>query len=339
MKEMKDFDPFDSFVVLKEIEINNKFSLFNYLNMNQFPSKAIFISIILFILSNSLFSQQNPDTVKFCSNRKLCAVIGFQSALYAGTLYGLNEFWYKNYPRSDFHFFNDSKEWLQMDKVGHFMTSYSIGRIGIKMMNRSGMSPKASIWYGGILGAVYLSTIEILDGYSSEWGFSPLDFTANTAGSFFAMSQEFLWQEQKISIKYSFRQSPYAKYRPNLLGKNIYENWLKDYNGQTYWLSVNIASFLKSGSTFPKWLNLAVGYGAQGMTGGESNPLFTDVNGIPVIHQRYRQYYLSFDIDLTKIPVKSKFLKSVFFALNVIKFPAPALEFNKNGIKANLLGF
>jgi hypothetical protein len=53
------------------------------------------------------------------------------------------------------------------------------------------------------------------------------------------------------------------------------EQMLKDYNGQTYWLSVNLHSFYK-GSKIPKWLNLAIGYGANGMlTGnGENNGLF-----------------------------------------------------------------
>jgi hypothetical protein len=28
--------------------------------------------------------------------------------------------WYKNFDKSNFHFFDDSKEWLQLDKMGHF---------------------------------------------------------------------------------------------------------------------------------------------------------------------------------------------------------------------------
>ena len=46
---------------------------------------------------------------------------------------------------------------------------------------------------------------------------------------------------------------------------------LKDYNGQTYWLSANIWSFNKE-SNFPRWLNVAFGYGADGMLYGENNP-------------------------------------------------------------------
>jgi hypothetical protein len=66
---------------------------------------------------------------------------------------------------------------------------------------------------------------------------------------------------------------PHIQYRQtNVLGSSLAEQMLKDYNGQTYWLSVNLHSFYKN----PKWLNLAIGYGANGMlTGnGENNGLF-----------------------------------------------------------------
>jgi len=45
----------------------------------------------------------------------------------------------------------------------------------------------------------------------------------------------------------------------------------------------------------------------------------------------YRQFYISFDLDLTKIETKSKFLKTLFTAINFIKIPAPAIEFTSNG--------
>jgi hypothetical protein len=59
-----------------------------------------------------------------------------------------------------------------------------------------------------------------------------------------------------------------------------------------------------------------------------------------LLQNPYRQFYLSFDADLTKIETKSKFLKTVFSVVNFIKIPAPALEFNtKNGFKLHYLYF
>lgn len=301
---------------------------------NKYP-----LIIILFAFVNTSYSQSDSISSPPFSKKKLTLVVSTETALYGGSLIGLNELWYKDDPHSSFHFFNDNTEWLQMDKVGHVVTSYYVGRVGVGLLKWSGVKRKKAIWYGGMLGTVYQSTIEILDGYSSEWGFSIGDFAANTVGSLLCVGQELAWDEQRVVLKYSFQQSEFAKYRPQLLGKNLTENLLKDYNGQTYWLSANISSFLKEDTAFPKWLNIAVGYGANGMTGGEFNPPYIDANGKQIYFERYRQYYLSFDVDLTRIKTKSKFLKTVFYSIGYLKIPAPALEFNKNSVKGSLLGF
>lgn len=273
------------------------------------------------------------------NKKRLALVISSEAALYAGSLVGLNELWYKDYPRTSFHFFDDSREWEQMDKVGHATTAYYIGRIGIGFMNWTGVSRKKAIWYGGMLGSLYQTTIEVMDGYSSEWGFSVADLGANTAGSLLCIGQQLAWDDQRIVLKYSFMQSEFSEYRPNVLGSSLQENIIKDYNGQTYWLSVNPYSFMAKESKFPHWLNIAVGYGATGMTGGNFNPIYQNEQGQYLYFDRYRQFYLSMDVDLTRIKTKSKFLKTVFYAVGFIKIPAPALEFNKYGVKGNWLGF
>lgn len=266
-----------------------------------------------------------PDSL---NKKRLHTVLAAEAITVAGSLYLLNNLWYKDYPRSSFHFFNDNKEWQQMDKLGHATTSCTIGALGYYSLKWAGVEEKKAIWYGGGLGSVYLLTIELLDGLSSEWGFSPGDFTANTFGSVVFMSQQFAWHEQRIIFKWSYHGTEYAKYRPDLLGSNLPEKMLKDYNGQTYWLSGNIASFMKKDTRFPKWLNIAVGYGAEGMTGGYENVLSHNGQPIPE-YNRYRQFYLSPDIDLTQIKTKSKFLKLLLYSLDFIKIPAPALEFSK----------
>jgi hypothetical protein len=290
-------------------------------------------------MSIASFSQADSTAHSSLNKKRLAIVVSSEAALYGGSLVGLNELWYKDYPRSSFHFFDDNHEWQLMDKAGHVTTSYYVGRIGIGFMKWSGVSRKRAIWFGGMLGSLYQTTIEVLDGYSAEWGFSVGDFAANTAGSLLCIGQELAWDDQRIVLKYSFRQSEYAKYRPEILGSNLQENILKDYNGQTYWLSVNPYSFLSEESKFPKWLNIALGYGADGMTGGNFNPPYINKEGTQLYFDRYPQFYLSLDVDLTRIKTKSKFLKAVFYSIGFIKIPAPALEFNKNGVKGSLLGF
>ncbi len=39
--------------------------------------------------------------------------------------------------------------------------------------------------------------------------------------------------------------------------------------------------------------------------------------------------YLSVDLDLTQFNPRSRFLRSLFCALNLVKIPAPALEYNR----------
>ena len=242
-----------------------------------------------------MFAQR--DTV---NNKRLKTLIVAETVGYTATMTGLYTLWYKDVPSSSFHFFNDNDEWLQMDKIGHGVTAYYVGFAGYEALKWSGVSEKKSVWYGGTLGLFLLTSVEVFDGFSSDWGFSWGDVAINTVGSGFFIAQQLAWQEQRVLLKYSFHQSDYWEKRPNLLGENLAQNMLKDYNGQTYWMSANIASFLSEESKFPKWLNVAVGYGADGMLGAFNNNAFPEI-------ERQRQYYLSLDIDLTRIKTKSKF--------------------------------
>jgi len=263
--------------------------------------------------------------------------IGLPS-LYAVSMTGLYSLWYSGYPQSGFHFINDNKEWLQMDKCGHLTSSYYIGKVGYESFRWAGLSEKKAVWYGGLTGLIYLTSVEVFDGLSAEWGYSKGDQLANTAGAVLFIGQQLVWKQQIVVMKWSDHGSPYAKYNPEQMGTSIPQRMLKDYNGQTYWLSANICSLGLQHTKFPKWINFAVGYGAEGMTGANFNP--TQVNSKPIpSFERYRQFYISPDIELGRIPVKSKTLKLVLNALGFLKFPMPALEFNKKGVQFHPLYF
>ena len=168
-----------------------------------------------------------------------------EAAAYTVALFSLNQLWYSNYPKSDFHFINDNGEWLQMDKMGHLTSSYYTGVAGIKAYQWTGMSRKNAIWYGGMTGSFFLTIIEILDGHSAEWGASAGDLIANTSGSLLAIGQALKWNEQRIQLKYSYSPSDLANLNVEQLGKNHLQRFLKDYNAQTYWMSFNLKSLLK----------------------------------------------------------------------------------------------
>jgi hypothetical protein len=271
----------------------------------------------------------SPDTSGI-NTARLAGVLTTQGAVYLASLTGLYFAWYKDYPQSAFHLFNDGNEWMQVDKCGHAVSAFYISRIGYSTYRWAGLEERPAAWYGGFLGFAYMLNIEILDGFSSQWGFSPGDLAANTLGSLMFVGQQLVWHEQRFSLKYSFHQSSYATYRPDLLGRNLAQNLLKDYNGQSYWLSGNISAFLPKGTRFPAWLNIAVGYGAEGMTGAGSNQAEQNGQAVPAF-ARYRKFYLSLDVDLTRIPTKSSLLKGIFTVLSMLKIPAPALEYNTLG--------
>lgn len=158
---------------------------------------------------------------------------------------------------------------------------------------------------------------------------------ANAIGTGLYIVQEVLWGEQRLQLKYSFHETHFSAKRPNVLGNNFVETILKDYNGQTYWLSANIHSFFPE-SKLLKWLNLAMGYGVSGF--------FTGVYKTSVVafqnQNRERRFYLSLDIDLTRITTQSYVLKTLFDIFNTIKTPFPTVEFiGKNDIKLRAIYF
>ncbi len=293
-----------------------------------------------------IFNFNTASTIINTVNKqRVTWVAGAHIVGYVGSLAGLYTIWYKNYPQTNFHFINDNKEWMQVDKVGHAYSAYIESRAGLEMWKWTGMSKNKSIWMGGLTGAAYQTTIEILDGFSAEWGWSWGDFAANTLGSGLLISQELAWGEQRISYKFSFHKKKYTDEQLNersnqLYGRSLPERMFKDYNAQTYWLSINLKSFFKQ-SKLPNWLNLAVGYGAENLFGPYANA-WTDINKNLVIRNdwsRYRQFYIAPDIDFTRIKTKSKFLKAVFFALNAFKFPSPSIEFSQGKLRWNWIHF
>lgn len=284
----------------------------------------------------------SPNEIK--KRTRTMAVI--QVGGYSTAMIGLYNAWYKDYPQSSFHFFNDFGEWKGIDKIGHVYSAYAESKASMELWRWTGVDRKKRIWYGGISGFAYQSIIEILDGFSKEWGFSLGDMGANIAGSALVIGQELAWDEQRIQMKWSFHRKFYSDpalvARSNaLFGKSDPARFLKDYNGQTYWLSTNLKAFFPR-AKLPAWLQLSIGTGAEGMFGGYEN-IATDKMGNITFDRRdikrYRQWYLAPDVDLTKIKTNKKGVKILLGILNIWKFPSPVLEYGNGKFKAKFLYF
>jgi hypothetical protein len=283
---------------------------------------------------------------------------GTAAVSYTAFSIGFYNAWYAKYERSKFHLFNDMDEWNQMDKVGHIYSGYFQSLLTYRGARWTGLSESKSILTGVVCGTLFQTTLEVMDGYSQEWGFSVGDIAANTIGIGAFYAQQKLLGKQIVSFKFSSWPRNYeqetikgvgtdgsaaytnTKERAlSLYGSSWGERALKDYNVQTYWASVDMHSLLGEHSKWPAWLNLAVGYGADNMYGGTTNTWTKD--GYTYTYEpnnRQRQYYLALDYHLPKIPVKSGFLKALSQWFNIYKLPAPAIEYNsKEGFKFHLI--
>ncbi len=309
-----------------------------------------------FKLQRSNFKLLNPsDTF---NKKRFWTLVGSGVGISTGAMLLLNNVWYAQYPRSSFHYFDDEGEWLQMDKAGHILTAYTIAKWAFNGVRWSGMKNNNAAIIGMTSGIIFQTGLEFLDGFSKEWGFSWADMGANTAGAALFGIQQMTWKEQRIILKISNTPRAYStdiipsldgsktsslrQRADDLYGANYTQTFFKDYNALTFWLSFNPRSFNKNGR-FPAWLNIAVGIGADNMFGGYVNQ-WPSANPAFILSEkdypRYRQFYVSLDIDLSKIKTKSKAINTVLRTINFIKIPSPTLEINGlNQIKFHPLFF
>lgn len=265
---------------------------------------------------------------------KIIKVIALESAYCIGSIFVLQKAWYSDRKTVPFHFYNDTKGYLQVDKFGHSFGSYIESYVGYQKLKNSGMGKSKALILGGTLGLILQTPIEMMDGIHEGWGFSWGDMTAKAFGSGLVIGQELLWNEQLIKYKFSYWESSYSQRANGYLGKTTLNRLLKDYNGHTYWLSMPINKVIRQ-NRIPAWLNIAVGYGANGMFGEYEN--ISEYNGMEIASAtRYRQYLLSLDIDWTKIKTRSKLLKTIFTGMTFIKLPFPAFEISSEG---NMKGY
>src|SRR5580693_5627233 len=179
------------------------FKFFANLRLKFFP--ALYFS---FFFAIPTFGQKDffEPSVNYNSSR-FAGVVVTESVLASAVTFGLNYLWYKKFPHSKFHTFNDNNEWLNMDKVGHATTAYNIAAIQSDVLHWGGVRSGTAALIGTATGLTFMSMIEIMDGHSTKWGFSKGDMLANIAGCVLYEGQQLLWHQQRISLKFSYHQT------------------------------------------------------------------------------------------------------------------------------------
>ena len=286
-------------------------------------------------------AKNHVNAIDTLNKNRLKTLLISGGGLYTLGSVGLYATWYRDFPMEGFHFFDDFGQWSHLDKVGHIYSAYGQSELLHRGFRWAGVDDDQAMWYGIGGSLLFQTTIEVFDGFSSEWGFSVADFGANIIGAAAYGVQHQFWGEQRIRFKFS--SNPINNSRRNnsidvtsrteeLFGSSFLEQVLKDYNRQTYWLSINPKSF-NPDSSLPSWLNVAVGYGADNLLGGVNNVWESQGELIDATDtfRRHQQFYLSLDVDLSKIKTNSKFLRTVLDVLNYIKVPFSAIEINTLG--------
>ena len=278
-------------------------------------NKVLSILTFFFLIGN--IYGQDSTTV---NSKKLRNYTLLGTGIYIGGLIGLNALWYSDSEQRNFHFFNDNSQWKQVDKVGHTYSAYQLSRISKDVLKSTGLDDKNSAIYGSISGFLLLSPIEILDGFASDYGASYGDLIANFIGSGAFLTNELLNDKIYIMPKFSFHKSKYASRNPDLLGNGIHEEMIKDYNGQSYWLSFNASPRHR---VF-KWINLSLGYGAEEMVFARDR--LNQAIGL----NPNRQYYFGFEFNTAAIKTDKKGVKLILYMLEMIKIPGPTLILQNN---------
>lgn len=303
---------------------------------------ALFLTVQLNLWGQSLSKNTGDTDSSLYNHKRINWVAGGHIVVYGGSLAGLSAMWYSKQLRSSFHFFDDNAEWLQVDKTGHMYSAYQLGRASHALWMWAGLDNRKAAWAGGLSGLAFQSLIEVMDAFSEEYGFSTGDYFANVAGTAAFISQQLGWGEQRIKLKFSSLPRGYKGYdlkdrAVDIYGSSFPEKLLKDYNHQTYWLSADIAVLFDS-DFWPSWLNVAIGYGADGMFGARSNVAVYDNHVFDRSDiRRRRQWYLSPDLNFSRIRTEKKGVRVLLFLLDSFKFPTPAIELSGGKLKGHFI--
>jgi uncharacterized protein YfiM (DUF2279 family) len=281
--------------------------------------KSSIITVGLFFVLNNSIAQDIYQSLDSVSKFRRNLVFGSHVLGGVGSLSVLSIAWYAEGEQSAFHWFNDNDQWLGMDKLGHLTTAYQITRIGALNYRWAGISEQKANRNAAITSVIFLTGIEVLDGFSVNWGASWGDMLANVAGVGLAFTNKSNHKLQ-FNLKFSYKPNDIANYRPELLGSNILEQSLKNYNGQTYWITLSNRDKIN-------WLGISIGYGADGMTGGKRNVGLNASGETVPEFTRTAITRISLDLQLDKIKTKNSFLNTLLKGASFIKIPFPSIDY------------
>lgn len=212
--------------------------------------------------------------------------------------------WWRT-PKTRFRFVNDGNFVGNFDKLGHTFGSYVQSSLVKTTMEWCGYKPETAAYIGFTAALLQQTYVEVNDGITDFWGFSPGDMFSNIIGSVYPLAQTTFPELQHFTPKMSYLPS-------NQYKSGMWKNNVDDYEGMTFWMSVDVNHYLPI-SIKPYWpnlINLAIGTGVR--------------NFRPEIGVQHT-IYIALDINTNKIPGDNWFINGLKNVLNYIHLPMPGL--------------
>lgn len=313
----------NNFANKNEHDSNNEAEI-KYIEENNYIPDSIFV------FANQPRYTMTGELPYLTSNPKLINIIAL-TGIFGGIFYAQHslqqsDVWKETGP---FHFQEDIQYALWVDKFGHFYGGYSTSYLFTEAFITSGFGWELSNVLGAVMGLGYMTYIEVLDGYSKGFGFSPSDYYFDVFGAGFFLAQYYVPFLQNFNPKFMY-------VNPKWLGekdRHPHESFIDNYSAQTFWMSINIQNLFGGvvAKYVPEWLELSIGYAAYSLC-------YPPLGGCdPSVSEQVspdawgnRKFIISLDYNLVKLlpdgPAFWNWFKQNF---KLFKLPAPAIEFGK----------
>lgn len=207
-------------------------------------------------------------------------IIGTGATLVAA--YGMSNWWHTgftgNFRTTDEGWFGAGTEYGGADKVGHMYSNYASVRLLTPFFESVGNSHDASVSLAAWSALGIYTAVEVVDGYSRRWKFSPQDAIMNLAGAALGATLETHPDlDDILDFRVDYRRSPLtSSYNP-----------VGDYSRQKYLFVVKADGFAPlRENRFLRYFEVAAGYGTRGY----------DTNG-----ERHRDTYAGLSLNLSRL--------------------------------------
>jgi Predicted periplasmic lipoprotein (DUF2279) len=192
-------------------------------------------------------------------------IVGAGATLVAA--YGFSKWWQSGFgggfKTTNEGWFGAGTSYGGADKFGHLYSNYAGVRLLAPIFESAGNSPEASVSLAAWSTLGIYTAVEVADGFSRSWKFSPQDGITNVAGTALGVVMETHPEIDAIfDFRLDYRRAP---------GDSDFDPF-GDYSAQKYLLVIKADGFAPLRQRrLLRYLEVAVGYGTRGYDTGERN--------------------------------------------------------------------